>query len=606
MKLQYDWLYIGNFKSIRELKFRISRPAGLYFVQGRNEMEPELESNGAGKSSIFDAICWLQFGKTADGLRGPDLFPWGTDAAPYGKLFFQRGGHKHILTRDLRGSPALLTLNKKDITQEHLEETLGYGFEVFCQSVYLAQSQPLFLELSRGEKLKLLSDAQQLDKWDRRAELANNSTRMMSMEIEREHGHIDAISRQIQELKDLHKQVQRQSEEWEAELARKQESNEKEIGTLREELEVLQGKYDEASLQYDGAMTELNAIAAALDELNNEVCEYDRQINQAEAKLSINIIESRKLERELILFSKNKCPTCGQAVHSKLPKPVALKKRLDELKKECDPVDIKKMQIERDALLDKQNEQRRSALQFKKKADQARAEMDMQSPRVAELSGRIQAMSKQQTAERNPFRDQMQQLRRKIGQAQTDWQSRTDAWRKKAQERERVEFWGKAFKDIKLDIVEELLQQLGMCCDVMLPRVGLHGWKMRFEIERETKSGGVSRGIDVQIIPYRRKANGRTKIEAWSGGEAQRLNLIAAMALSEVLLARAGVETNLQILDEPTQSLSPGGVDGLIEFLAEHVGRHKTVYFADQTARDSALFADSIYVVRGEGGSTVS
>ena len=139
----------------------------------------------------------------------------------------------------------------------------------------------------------------------------------------------------------------------------------------------------------------------------------------------------------------------------------------------------------------------------------------------------------------------------------------------------------------------------------MLTQVGLIGWKLEFAIERETKSGSISRGIDVTVVPYHRKPGRRVKFKSWSGGEAQRLRLVGALALSEILLARAGVTPSLQILDEPTRGLAAGGIDDLVNELTVHADRlDRTVLLADHHTIESGAFVATLMVTRQKGGQT--
>ena len=46
---------------------------GLLLVQGENRDDTSAKSNGAGKSSILDALCWCLFGETARGVSGDDI-----------------------------------------------------------------------------------------------------------------------------------------------------------------------------------------------------------------------------------------------------------------------------------------------------------------------------------------------------------------------------------------------------------------------------------------------------------------------------------------------------------------------------------------------------
>ena len=53
--------------SIKEAKIDLN-DRGLVLIEGVNEDDPSAKSNGAGKSSIVDALCWCLYGKTARGV----------------------------------------------------------------------------------------------------------------------------------------------------------------------------------------------------------------------------------------------------------------------------------------------------------------------------------------------------------------------------------------------------------------------------------------------------------------------------------------------------------------------------------------------------------
>jgi energy-coupling factor transporter ATP-binding protein EcfA2 len=94
--------------------------------------------------------------------------------------------------------------------------------------------------------------------------------------------------------------------------------------------------------------------------------------------------------------------------------------------------------------------------------------------------------------------------------------------------------------------------------------------------------------------------------EAWSGGEGQRLRLIGALALAEVLLAHAGLEPKIEILDEPTRHLSPEGVRDVAEYLilrSQDTGRK--IFLVDHQLMDSSQFASTITIAKDRKGSYV-
>ena len=64
-----------SFSAAQELVVE-TLPAGLYLVTGKNIVEPSLEGNGVGKSSLFEALFWVLFDRTSRGLRAGNVKSW--------------------------------------------------------------------------------------------------------------------------------------------------------------------------------------------------------------------------------------------------------------------------------------------------------------------------------------------------------------------------------------------------------------------------------------------------------------------------------------------------------------------------------------------------
>src|SRR6202035_4690082 len=96
------------------------------------------------------------------------------------------------------------------------------------------------------------------------------------------------------------------------------------------------------------------------------------------------------------------------------------------------------------------------------------------------------------------------------------------------------------------------------------------------------------------------------KWRSFSGGENQRLRLIGALALSEVLLNYVGITPTLEILDEPSKSLSRQGVKDLIDYLADRAQNlGKRILLVDHHAYESSKFASVTTVVKDKSGSYI-
>ena len=70
MKLKQ--LTIRNFMSIKKATLELDN-AGLVLVQGINDDDSAFDSNGAGKSTVFEAITYALFERTIRGLKSDEI-----------------------------------------------------------------------------------------------------------------------------------------------------------------------------------------------------------------------------------------------------------------------------------------------------------------------------------------------------------------------------------------------------------------------------------------------------------------------------------------------------------------------------------------------------
>src|SRR5688572_15629095 len=71
--MQLAKLHCNNFGSFKELDFSLPGVSGLYLITGSNEENPRSGSNGLGKSTLFNAICWVLYGKIPNGAKASEL-----------------------------------------------------------------------------------------------------------------------------------------------------------------------------------------------------------------------------------------------------------------------------------------------------------------------------------------------------------------------------------------------------------------------------------------------------------------------------------------------------------------------------------------------------
>lgn len=611
MYLEFSVLKADKFKTFLEpvtLPLTYPNP-GLRFIRGRNEREPDLGSNGAAKSSLFGALTWCLYGQTIDGLRTADLIPWGTKHVPEVSLTIYTDNRRRLIKRV--GNK--LFLNGTESSQDEIINTIRLPFEVFKHTVLLGQGEDLFFDLSPKEKMDILAAALDLDRWEVRSDKARDRAKEIEQEIteiQLDLSEADASRRvSVSQIE----QVEKQSETWAQDRAKVREHREAQAKELRDVIEKQEQLKAAADLRFDAAQTELDALEKQRRKVAGDLDVANVAKNKAELALAALDDRCAELENELEASAKAKigvnCPTCGQPL-TKLGREAHQKRLQDELRRtrSAQKVGIPpkvthlvKTLTSELASIDRHMDA------FEEKADKARSAIKVINQTQAPLLTDLAVLNRQKDEakdEVNPYREQLAQLRKdikaldvKLKNLQED---RLDAEAELAQ----TKFWVGGFKEVRLQLIEDFLQEFEMATNTMLPESGLHGWMVKYDIERETKKGSVVAGLNVTVLSPSNVEP--VKWKSWSGGEKHRLRVVGALALAEVLLSHAGLRTNLEVLDEPTRDLSVEGVQDLFAYLSARAKKaDKDIFAIDHMAVESRHFAEVITVIKDKTGSYI-
>jgi DNA repair exonuclease SbcCD ATPase subunit len=607
MKIEFDLLDINGFRTFvnpTEFDFYKIGP-GLHFLRGENGFNPRLESNGAGKSSIWGALSWALFGKTVGGLNRNDIKPWFSKASPSVYLELYIDGKKHLVLRDAKE----LRVDGKPAPQEKVDALIGMNFDIFTHTILLGQGRPLFFDLSPAAKLDLFTAVLNLERWDDYSEKARTRAREMGEERAGLVSKADALDTERSRIADNIQTLSDQSKDWEDERAKKKAEVKESLGKLRSQLETVEKNHDEATLALDSAGTELKQVKRDIPKAEKIVREFQRKVDKINADADAAQERVEEIQAELRDLGKgDRCPVCGQSL-----KGTKLQKHKEELLDRLDDMEEKAKgkipsKLSDDLAVAKRTlallEASRDA--FEEKAEKAQVEVDYCSPRVAELKASIQAIKATQaerSEEANPYLEQKRSLEKRLRTIAGEIKRADEEAELAERRRSRAQFWVKGFKEVKLFQVEECLHELEIATNALLDDAGLIDWQVRYAVEKETKSKTIKRGLNVMILsPDNDK---EVKWEVWSGGEGQRLRLCGALALSEVLLNYAGITPSLEILDEPSTFITRLGIQDMCGFLADRAQTlDRQIFLVDQHVTEQEAFASIISVIRDREGAS--
>jgi DNA repair exonuclease SbcCD ATPase subunit len=609
MNLRFRSLHICGFKSIVEpLTLRLDR-RGLHFVKAVNYLQPQLGSNDSGKSTIWQALTWALYGRTADNLRNPDIVPWpcfGFSGQSKVTVDFLCDDAAHRLERTT--NPNSLRLDDEVVGQQQVDSLLRMSFELFINAVMFAQGRPLFFDLTASEKMKLLSSVLRLDDWDARAEHASERARSVETDLLRQQDQLIALQAQIDITTAKSIECEQRWQSWEQERNTRRDELARQMAELQRQLATVRGNRDKADLELESAGLEVTPLQNRIRLGRAEHVEQQEMVRRESTGLAQLEAHRRRVESALHLLASDNCPTCGQAILPSNNLQRTYKSELAKLKAQIISSNsaVEKLTAQAGTIMQQVVTDENSLQQFMRRADAARDLLNQLSPRCAALETKLRGLQEQHDgseAETNPHEKYRRELNADIERfcRQHDKSNRRHLALQAYLSR--VQFWSKEFKRIKLQLVDDVLQELELFTNAALADSGLPGWEVRYQVERENKSGTIKRELNVLILSPQNDSS--VKWEAWGGGVGQRLRLIGALALGDVLTNRAGVSVDLTVLDEPTQHLSAEGITDLVELLAERA-ISSVVFLVDHAARESAYFASTIEITKSGTGTILS
>lgn len=602
MWLDIDALEIEGFKSFNSL-VRLDLKAygqGLQFLRGRNLFEPQLGSNGSAKSSLWDACAWCFYGRTPDGSRTPDIIPWERKVTTRVQVHVHIGNKTHLITRE--ANPNAILLNGKATDDTQIEKLLRMNFDVFCHTILLGQGEDLFFDLPPRNKLKLFNSVLGLERWNQRSVRAANRVEHLQQEANALSLEVSNHNTRLEQIKEQTNKIKQTSEEWENQRQQIVETADDNLKVLRGKLEDITLKHGEVTLALDGSLLELRPLQKQIRQL---VDERNKVVSDHKTGKTVLANEMKRISDELkVLSDVDICPTCGQSLKGtgleKHKKELAIK--LNKLQKQQksdtlrDYIDDLQKQI--DTLI-------KAESKFVEKSEVAQTQLNLISPQLGEVQEKIRGLESIQRERRdtaNPYQQQLFDLRRDQSQLIADRKEAVNKLKVLNLRIERTNYWVRGFKDVRLYIIEEVLQELELATNAMLGDIGLNDWQVHYAIEKETKAGTIQRGLNVLILSPKNKK--LVRFESWSGGEAQRLRLVGALALGEVLLNHAGIQSGIEILDEPFTYLSKKGRYDAVNFLSTRAAElQKQIWLVDHSVIESTKFTNTLTVIKDKNGS---
>ncbi len=287
-------LHLEDFLSHKETK--------IHFTQG---MTAIVGANGAGKTSLIDAIIFALFNEKVRGEKMTDLIRRGSSSGKAtvslkfsegGRRFTlrrergRRGGDAELFREDSKGKETLIARGQNEVSEE-VQRILGMDKETALNSVFVRQGEIAHLiDASPAERKKIIGRLIGLDKLEKSWE----NMREVEQYFEEKAKKYDVLKARLEEKEE---QLRKVNEELKS-VREEKEENEKIMEGIRREYEKVKREYEEQRRRREAWQKLSEAIKVLSERLKAESAEVQRV--QRELEEAENAFEEmRSLERKV-------------------------------------------------------------------------------------------------------------------------------------------------------------------------------------------------------------------------------------------------------------------------------------------------------------------
>ena len=205
-------LHVNNFLSIGDIHIDLDRQ-GLNLVLGKNNDSQNFDSNGSGKSSLFEAIIWCLFGTPLRDLAVDEVVRKDQDSATVSVELDPEDGSGNVTIRRLRlrnkrtvveaitsTGAQLFPANNNIDFQKELNLYLGMDYKTFINSVYFGKGlTKFFMSSTDAERKDLLDTILQVVSFDEALERAKARNKIAEGKYQRILNEIELSETRIEE-----------------------------------------------------------------------------------------------------------------------------------------------------------------------------------------------------------------------------------------------------------------------------------------------------------------------------------------------------------------------------------------------------------------------
>lgn len=566
----FDRVYILGFLSIGEAEVDL-RDQGFVLVKGENRESSIVQSNGSGKSTIFDSIFWTLCGET---LRGATdvVNEKMTDTGCLCKLDFHVDSRAYTITRTKShknyGNSCYFYIDGELVSdqtkksQEMISKTIPAvsSPEILGSIILLGQGLPYkfssfsptkrkdLLETMSGSdseisKVKYKLDIEESGHSKKVSDLNSDTTRCEGL-ISGHQNTISILKQQIDSVKS------------------KEEAQE-EIEKLQSDIIELRNSIDSKKEAIEKETKQLQDYTTARDGATNLLNQY--RISVATIKEKLSSIKS------------GNCPTCGR------------------------PYEVTEEVISQKNVLDSKMSQ------FVNQIPVISSKVDDLNSRIQQSNTSISTMNRDISASGfriSDYEKSISQLNNQIDQTNDLEDKITDLDKQISELKVKIHD-NKTASDIEqefVDCIGYLKRQLSRDFKGYMLKEVIKFMSTRSEYYSQYL---FSNGKKIEVSLSGNKiliSVGGRLYENLSGGERQRVDLAVQFSLRDMLVMTSGFSCNLLVLDEAFDNLDAQGSDALIKLVVAEFSDIDSVFTITHHSEIDIPYDKQVIVIKGSDG----
>lgn len=636
-------LSITHFMAIGHVESLPLNDKGLVLIQGENLDDTSQKSNGAGKSSIADALCWALYGETARQESGDAVInrTAGKGTEVRLELLDETGARYRIsrhrkhrqyknqlrLEHFMGGEWQDLTKGSDKLTQVLVDKVMGCSHEVFVNAIYLGQEAMPDLPGMTDRNLKLLvEEAAGIHQLQQAYEIARARLNQCKVEVGELTTQAKALETAITTFTANVEAAEQDREAWIHQQSAAVQTATQHYHAVRDAFDASLGEYLQAHLKsLDEQAAAVRSRITASDEERRQERIHAKTLREAELAY---VAVQQTLEREQAKTQRlahtlehiddqvgTTCSQCGhviepqdldasrdmtwQSVKTQQEKVLALQDQAKTAKEALDQLENSlrnyRQQMtnvsEQSATLEALEQQRRKT-QAEQHAWQEQArQLQVLKERIAQLE-----------SAKNPHDSAIQRAREQLVQARVRQDALTATLSAAQQRLALAEEAARVFSPsgVRAHILDNVTPYLNARTAHYLSTLTDGNVTAVWSTIALTAKGELREKFSIDVV----SATGGETFKSLSGGEKRKVRLATAMALQDLVASRASKPIRLFMADEIDQALDEAGLERLMFLLEEKSHDKGTVLVISHTdLRD--WIRNSITITKENGQATV-